>query len=79
MAMGPCRECTTPVSDDAFICPKCGVRRPILPQSNLKLILALGVVIVVLGGLSNTMTGDDVAEQTTETQAVTWSPGVAAK
>lgn len=54
MAMGKCRECGTEVSDQAKVCPKCGVSKPIKKTSVLVKLLAgffaIALLMSIFGG-----------------------------
>jgi hypothetical protein len=54
MAMGKCRECGTEVSDQAKVCPKCGVSKPIKKTSLLVKLLAgffgIALLMTIFGG-----------------------------
>ncbi|MBW8891986.1 MAG: zinc ribbon domain-containing protein [Burkholderiales bacterium] len=47
--MGKCRECGTEVSDQAKVCPKCGVSRPVRKTSLLVKLLAVLFGLFILG------------------------------
>ena len=60
MAIAKCRECGTEVSDQAKVCPKCGIAKPVKKTSLLVKLIAgifglaiLGNVVGNLGGGSS--------------------------
>lgn len=54
MAMDKCRECGTEVSDQAKVCPKCGISKPIKKTSLLVKLLAsffgIALLMSIFGG-----------------------------
>ena len=47
MALKPCRECKSMVSDEAQVCPNCGIRKPV-KRSAKWIWIALGVVVLFI-------------------------------
>ncbi|AYH43046.1 hypothetical protein CDA09_23060 [Azoarcus sp. DN11] len=47
MALKPCRECKSMVSDEAKICPNCGIQKPV-KRSAKWIWIALGVVVLFI-------------------------------
>ena len=60
MAIKPCKECGSPVSDKASTCPQCGAKQP-KKTSKIAIIFAgLMLFIIIIGLLS----GEDTSENT---------------
>ncbi|WP_297423934.1 type VI secretion system-associated protein TagO [uncultured Acinetobacter sp.] len=67
MAIKPCKECGSPVSDKAPTCPQCGAKQP-KKTSKLALILAGLVLLVIFGSLLSG--GDEKASDENENSNV---------
>ncbi|WP_228939228.1 zinc ribbon domain-containing protein [Paraburkholderia saeva] len=80
MALKKCRECGTEVSDQAKICPKCGIKNPVKRMSLLAKI-ALGLLaLVVIGNVLPRLMGhrDNLAPSAPATPAIAASTSASA-
>ena len=50
MAMAPCRECGKEVSEQAKVCPNCGVKTPSARRHKMRTYMTAGLATVILGG-----------------------------
>ena len=57
MAMAKCRECGTEVSDEAKVCPKCGISKPVKKTSLLVKIIGALFGVAVLGNIITAVNG----------------------
>jgi hypothetical protein len=55
MSIGKCRECGTEVSDQAKVCPKCGVSKPIKKTSLFTKIIGVFMVIGLINVITTNM------------------------
>ncbi|WP_250472213.1 zinc ribbon domain-containing protein [Caballeronia sp. GAFFF1] len=51
MALKKCRECGTEVSEQAKVCPKCGIQNPVKRSSLFAKILLALIALFVIGGI----------------------------
>jgi hypothetical protein len=68
MAIGKCRECGAEVSDQAKVCPKCGVSKPIKKTS---------IIVKLLGALFLIALLQNIFLQSTPSTSSTNSPSIA--
>ena len=48
MALVPCRECGKEVSDEAEVCPSCGIKTPSKKRYQRKMYMNIGVLVALL-------------------------------
>ena len=70
MAIAKCRECGTEVSDQAKVCPKCGIKAPIRKTSIFFKMIAGLFAVAVLGNVIAILVGRSSSQATSLTQPV---------
>ena len=67
MAMAKCRECGTEVSDEAKVCPKCGISKPVKKTSLIVKILAGIFGVAIFGNIVSGINGGSSSQASSST------------